>query len=998
MPRPGSLKDPDIAELFSRHDPEKIFEDLREIGHGSFGAVYYARCNLTKEIVAIKKMSYVGKQSEEKWQDILKEIKFLKQLDHPNTIEYKGCYKREHTAWLVMEYCVGSASDIIEVHKRPLREEEIAAICEGVVSGLSYLHSLGRIHRDIKAGNILLTENGTVKLADFGSASIKCPANSFVGTPYWMAPEVILAMDEGQYDGKVDVWSLGITCIELAERKPPYFNMNAMSALYHIAQNDSPTLQVSYLQAPEWTDTFRYFVEACLRKNPQERPSSMGLLSHIFITRSRSPNVLVDLIQRTKAAVRDLDNLNYRKMKKILMVDGDNESAIGDSEETAEERSGGDSSKSNSATSEHSAAGASSQSSSSGSLRRRPHPMNANHHGQHQQQPQYQHMNHQHSSHSARESESPLAGSHDDYVNRDAVRDYANRDSLYDDYGDDYANRDAIREARERDRERERHANEYREYVNASAAWQQDAGDDNRNTQRRQTNNSISNNVSAAMSLVSEHGANNFATIRTTSIVTQQQKEHNQEMHEQMSGYKRMRREHQAALFKLEERCKADVDAHKAQLDREYEALLQQLSRELERLQTKHAQELERKQKQNAATEKKLIKDITTRQEQERKAFEAQRKREYKANKERWKKELSMDDATPKRQRDATLQSQKDNLKQAEAAEEARLVRSQREYLELELRRFRRRRMLAIHHKEQELLREELNKRQNQLEQAHAMLLRHHEKTQELEYRQQKGVHALREEQLSNQHATELANQREYMQRAEHELRKKHALQLKQQPKSLKQKEMQIRKQFRETCKIQTRQYKALKAQILQMTAKEQQKEVIKSLKDEKRRKLVLLGEQYDQSITEMLQKQTVRLDESQMMECQQLKMQLEHELDMLTAYQSKSKMQAEAQRNRERRELEDRVAVRRGLLEQKMESECAQFVAERAERTRLLHDRHERELEHFDNESARLGFSAMAIAEGSRDGYGEEEQSLSGSMLSLAHSNSSASFAAGSL
>ncbi|XP_047032564.1 serine/threonine-protein kinase Tao isoform X2 [Helicoverpa zea] len=1003
MPRPGSLKDPDIAELFSRHDPEKIFEDLREIGHGSFGAVYYARCNLTKEIVAIKKMSYVGKQSEEKWQDILKEIKFLKQLEHPNTIEYKGCYKREHTAWLVMEYCVGSASDIIEVHKRPLREEEIAAICEGVVCGLSYLHSLGRIHRDIKAGNILLTENGTVKLADFGSASIKCPANSFVGTPYWMAPEVILAMDEGQYDGKVDVWSLGITCIELAERKPPYFNMNAMSALYHIAQNDSPTLQY-VLQAPEWTDTFRYFVEACLQKNPQDRPSSTKLLSHPFITRPRSPNVLVDLIQRTKAAVRDLDNLNYRKMKKILMVDADNESAIGDSEETAEERSGGDSSKSNSATSEHSAAGASSQSSSSGSLRRRPHPpVNANHH-QHQQQPQYTHLNHQHSAQSTRvgkswlfscwcfvrrESESPLAGAHDDYVNRDALRDYANRDSLCDDYADDYANRDAIRDARA-----ERPPPDYRDYVNAPPPW---PADDNRNTTRRPPNTSISNNVSAAMSLVSEHGANNFATIRTTSIVTKQQKEHNQ-MHEQMSGYKRMRREHQAALLKLEERCKADVDAHKAQLDREYEALLQQLSRDLERLQTKHAQELERKQKQNAAAEKKLIKDITARQEQDRKAFETQRKREYKANKERWKKELSMDDATPKRQRDATLQSQKDNLKQAEAAEEMRLVRSQREYLELELRRFRRRRMLALHHKEQELLREELNKRQNQLEQAHAMLLRHHEKTQELEYRQQKGVHALREEQLSNQHGTELANQREYMQRAEHELRKKHALQLKQQPKSLKQKEMQIRKQFRETCKIQTRQYKALKAQILQMTAKEHQKEVIKTLKDEKRRKLVLLGEQYDQSITEMLQKQTVRLDESQMMECQQLKMQLEHELDMLTAYQSKSKMQAEAQRNRERRELEERVAVRRALLEQKMESECAQFVAERAERTRLLHERHERDLDHFDSESARLGFSAMAIAEGSREGYGEEEQSLSGSMLSLAHSNSSASFAAGSL
>lgn len=357
-----------------------------------------------------------------------------------------------------------------------------------------------------------------------------------------------------------------------------------------------------------------------------------------------------------------------------------------------------------------------------------------------------------------------------------------------------------------------------------------------------------------------------------------------------------------------------------------------------------------------------------------------------------------MDEATPKRQRDATLQSQKDSLKQAEAAEEARLSRSQREHLELELRRCRRMRMLQRHHKEQELLREELNKRQQQLDQAHDMLLRHHEKTQELEYRQQKGVHALKEEQLSAQHATELANQREYMQRAERDLCKKHALQLKQQPKSLKQKEMQIRKQFRETCKIQTRQYKALKAQILQMTAKEQQKEVIKSLKDEKRRKLVLLGEQYDQSINDMLQKQTVRLDESQMMECQQLKMHLEHELEMLSAYQSKSKMQAEAQRNRERRELEDRVSVRRALLEQKMESECAQFLADRSLRSRKLHEQHERELEHFDSESARLGFSAMAIAEAGKDGYGDEEQSLSGSMLSLAHSNSSASFHAGSL
>jgi len=111
-----------------------------------------------------------------------------------------------------------------------------------------------------------------------------------------MAPEVILAMDEGQYDGKVDVWSTGITCIELAERKPPYFNMNAMSALYHIAQNDTPTLQVQ--APPDWSHTFRNFVEVCLKKSPFDRPTSSELLAHTFVSRQRSPSVLIDLIAR----------------------------------------------------------------------------------------------------------------------------------------------------------------------------------------------------------------------------------------------------------------------------------------------------------------------------------------------------------------------------------------------------------------------------------------------------------------------------------------------------------------------------------------------------------------------------------------------------------------------------------------------------------------------------------------------------------------------------
>ncbi|CAH3032741.1 unnamed protein product, partial [Porites lobata] len=218
-------KNPENEDLFDDHDPEKLFTDLREIGRGNFGTVFYAKNIKTDEVVAIKKMSYNGKQPRERWQAILKEVKLLKLCNHKNTVSCKGCLLKEHTAWLVMEYCVGSASDVLE-------------------------------------------------LADFGSAALLARAKSFVGTPYWMAPEVILAMGEGQYDGKVDVWSLGITCVELAERDPPLFNMNAMSALYHIAQNDPPMLS-----SPEnWSSSFVEFVQECLRKQPSVRPTAEDLL------------------------------------------------------------------------------------------------------------------------------------------------------------------------------------------------------------------------------------------------------------------------------------------------------------------------------------------------------------------------------------------------------------------------------------------------------------------------------------------------------------------------------------------------------------------------------------------------------------------------------------------------------------------------------------------------------------------------------------------------
>lgn len=644
-----------MVELFEREDPDKIFDDLREIGHGSFGAVYYARHNITNEVVAIKKMSYNGKQSIEKWQDIVKEIRFLTRLTHPNCIKYHGCYLKEQIVWLVMEYCLGSTSDIIEVHKCPLREDEISAICSGVINGLHYLHLQDRIHRDIKAGNILVTDNGDIKLADFGSASIKSPANSFVGTPYWMAPEVILAMDEGQYDGKVDVWSLGITCIELAERKPPYFNMNAMSALYHIAQNDSPSLS-----DPAWSDIFRHFVDACLEKNPLDRPTSERLTQHQFVARVPVRTVLLDLIARTKNAVRDLDNLNYRKMKKILMAEMiETESTLGqDIEDDVSSIQDGEpegSSKSNSITSQHSLHSQGITSSAGSSTNSLPVGGGGGGLGGAEGGPQHNHSPLQyaiHNSHTSRSKQSP---------------------------------------------------------------------------------NQVNPRKLAVSPSYEEGGTidpHNFATIRTTSIVQRQQKEHLQEeMHEQMSGYKRLRRDHQAELAKLEEQCRQEMEKHKQQLDREYETLLTQFSKELEKLQLKHQEELGKRLKMNINTEKKLIKEVNQSHDTERKSFETKMKAEYKLKKERWKREMDNQD-TPKSQRNQALLQHKENFKELDAAESSRLQRGQKDHLDYQIRKFRRRRLIMYHELEQDLLREELKKRQSQLESAHSMLLRHHEMTQ----------------------------------------------------------------------------------------------------------------------------------------------------------------------------------------------------------------------------------------------------------------------------
>ncbi|XP_022608525.1 serine/threonine-protein kinase TAO3 isoform X1 [Seriola dumerili] len=894
--RKGVPKDPELADLFFKDDPEDVFCDLHEIGHGSFGAVYFARNSYSNEVVAIKKMSYNGKQTTEKWQDIIKEVKFLGQLRHPNTIEYKGCYLKDNTAWLVMEYCLGSASDLLEVHKKPLQEMEIAAITHGALLGLAYLHSHNMIHRDVKAGNILLTELGQVKLADFGSASIASPANSFVGTPYWMAPEVILAMDEGQYEGKVDIWSLGITCIELAERKPPLFNMNAMSALYHIAQNDSPTLQSN-----EWSDPFRSFVDYCLLKIPQDRPSSGELLRHDFVRRERSPRILIDLIQRTKDAVRELDNLQYRKMKKILYQEKHN-GPMGESQEE-EEDSEAASCKMNSLGSNHSIPSTSvstgSQSSSVNSMQE-----------------------------VLDDSCSDMTMMHpQDYSSTLDSSPHTKKDHQYN--WDDGIHRDHRPELRPASSDKSSQAQNYK-------------------------------------------NQGRFATIKSASLVTKQIHEHEQEseLREQMSGYKRMRRQHQKQLIALENKLKAEMDEHRLKLQKEVETQANNAYIELEKLAKRHAVQTEKEMKTALADEKKFQQQIVAQQKKELTTFLDNQKKQYKLCKEKIKEEMNEDHSTPKKEKQERLSKHKENMQHSQAEEEAHLLAQQRVFYDRNCRAFKRKVMSKRHDLEQEQIREELNKKKTQKEMEHAMLIRHDESTQELEQRQLKTLQKLRMDLIRLQHQTELENQIEYNNRRERELHRKHVLELRQQPKNLKALELQIKKQFQDTCKVQTKQYKALRHHQMEVTPKAEHKTVLKALKDEQTRKLAILAEQYEQSINEMMASQALRLDEAQEAECQALRQQLQQEMELLNAYQSKIKMQTEAQHEREQQKLEQKVSLRRAHLEQKIEEELVSLQKERTDRIKHLLDRQEREIDSFDIESIRLGFGNLGTLDFPKDDY----------------------------
>ncbi|XP_076917285.1 serine/threonine-protein kinase 1-like isoform X2 [Bidens hawaiensis] len=272
-----------IAESVTREDPSTKYELLHELGKGSYGSVYKARDLQTSEMVAVKVISL--SEGEEGYEEIRGEIEMLQQCSHPNVVRYLGSYQGEEYLWIVMEYCGGgSVADLMNVTDEPLDESQIAYICKEALKGLSYLHSIFKVHRDIKGGNVLLTEQGEVKLGDFGVAAqltrTMSKRNTFIGTPHWMAPEVI---QESRYDGKVDVWALGVSAIEMAEGLPPRSNVHPMRVLFMISIEPAPMLE----DKEKWSLVFHDFIAKCLTKDPRIRPTAAELLKHKFIEKCK---------------------------------------------------------------------------------------------------------------------------------------------------------------------------------------------------------------------------------------------------------------------------------------------------------------------------------------------------------------------------------------------------------------------------------------------------------------------------------------------------------------------------------------------------------------------------------------------------------------------------------------------------------------------------------------------------------------------------------------
>lgn len=277
------------------------FQLYEQLGKGAFGVVYRAIDKVTKQNVAVKQIDL---ESSDEIKDIQQEIAILSNCKHPNITKYYGCFLKNYKLWIIMEYLGGGSCHSL-LSAGPFSEDVIAIIVSQVIQALVYLHAGGKIHRDIKAANLLISDQGDVKIADFGVATQLSnnlsKRHTVVGTPYWMPPEIIC---QKQYNNSADVWSLGITAIEMAYGLPPLSQYPPMQAIFRIADGEQPSLGSGF------SEEFNDFVNTCLQRDPKMRPSVRQLLNHKFVERGSrvNRNELVKCIEKKRQWDIDTDN------------------------------------------------------------------------------------------------------------------------------------------------------------------------------------------------------------------------------------------------------------------------------------------------------------------------------------------------------------------------------------------------------------------------------------------------------------------------------------------------------------------------------------------------------------------------------------------------------------------------------------------------------------------------------------------------------------------
>ncbi|OZJ05633.1 hypothetical protein BZG36_01520 [Bifiguratus adelaidae] len=297
----NAVKDAEILErlqkICSTGDPNRYYKDMVKIGQGASGGVFTSHQIRTNSLVAIKQMNL---EQQAKKDLIINEILVMKESKHKNIVNYIDSYLWHGDLWVVMEYMEGgSLTDVVTANI--MTEGQIAAVCRETLEGLVHLHSKGVIHRDIKSDNVLLSLTGEIKLTDFGYCAQLNETNgkrtTMVGTPYWMAPEVVTRRE---YGPRIDIWSLGIMAIEMIEGEPPYLNENPLRALYLIATNGTPALQNPDALSP----VFRDFLVQCLEVDAERRPGAKEMLRHPFLKKSDPLITLAPLIRAARESAR----------------------------------------------------------------------------------------------------------------------------------------------------------------------------------------------------------------------------------------------------------------------------------------------------------------------------------------------------------------------------------------------------------------------------------------------------------------------------------------------------------------------------------------------------------------------------------------------------------------------------------------------------------------------------------------------------------------------